>query len=86
MATINIKRTDPASNTLDILAEKSDTVNLTTTIRGVHVNVDGTIYGVLADDSAMRLFVVKAGMYYPYAFKRIGTSTTLNGTDAVGLI
>jgi hypothetical protein len=83
---VNISRTSPASDDEDILSQKSDTVDLTRTIRGFHVNVDGTIYGIMADGTAMRNYEVKAGMYYPYCFKRVGASTTLTGTQAWGLI
>lgn len=86
MANTNIKRTDPASDRLDPIAEKSDTVDLTRPIRGIHINAAGTLYGIMADDTTnhMETWVMLAGMYYPYALKRVGASTTI--TDAVGLI
>ena len=57
--------------------------NLSKNIRGVHISTDGTITGILKDDgSTARSYAVKAGMYYPYAFKRV-TSCPAN---TIGLI
>jgi len=72
----------PADNALDIDAEKSDSVDLSITVRGVHVNVGGTIRGILAGDSAEHDFVVNTGALYPYRFKRVFAT----GTDATGLV
>ena len=84
MATNNLQNNEPVQNDMDVDTNKSDAVDFTTVIRGVHVNMDGVIRGILNQSSTARDYTVKSGMYYPYCFKRIyNTGTTSLG--AIGL-
>lgn len=81
----NLQRVSPVSQSLDVDTEKSDTVDLVNgPVRGIHCNADGTVAGILVDETAVRTYQIKVGMYYPYAFKRITLATTSAGL--IGLI
>ena len=75
--------TSPADNSIDIDAEKSDSVELSKVTRGIHCNVAGNIAGILAGDgTTSRVFVLLAGITYPYRFKQVKST----GTSATGII
>lgn len=70
----------PADNVISITP--NDGVDLSKVIRGLHVNVGGTVRGILNGDSVTQDFTVNAGALYPYRFKRIFAT----GTTATGLL
>lgn len=63
----------------------ADDQELETPSRGIHVNTDGTLVLVLAEDdedAAGEEYVVKAGASYPYAVRKI----VKDGSDAEGVL